>query len=712
LAGKRRMSKQQPEPEPRELAYQAYLFIQDLANSTNSMKDPVVIRALKTIRSFPDNKKIAMQYVNMVRKHLKSKEEFTKRFPNPFLPNPTDEQMIGDILIGNLKHTAANFGINLDELKQHTLITGRSGSGKTTLIYIILAQLLEFKVPFWVFDFKQDYRHLAKTGRVLVFDYESFRFNPLRPPEGVKPKLWMQSFSNIFCQAYYLLAGTKKIVLDHIDRLYSDYGVFSGSDRFPTMLDFYDSLQMYKPAAKSWRELNFWESAVNRTRECLISYDEAFDCDRGFSIEDLLENNVVLELEGLVTENQDFLMTIILRWVFQYRINRSERNGLRHIFLFDEGKRAYNRKKEFDEKLGTSEIAQFTSTIREFGEGLVVADQIPAELGESIKSNVYTMICMSQSGIRNIMDMGRSMSLNKNQSDYISMLKSDSNEGIFEAIVKLSSRWQYPFLVHIQPLSIRKDVTNDDIKALMLPHIERMNNLLVGRKPYQKIIDAKEEEERLNQQKERNKRREEAKKKKEVEGNILIKILTNIREQPFISQKERIKMLQLKGSTSTTNKYFNTLIHKGLATKEKISIGKDFSATFYDITDNGAGFAKMTKVAIPGKAGFKHKFCQHKIKEFYENLGFENVEIEKRYGLKNVDIGFKDESGNKAAVEIELNNTDNLVLNVHRDLDEGVEKVVIVAPNKRRMSTYKKRFESYSETEREKLEFRVITDFL
>jgi len=706
------MTNERPSLGARDQSHRAYVFIQDLANRTNSLDDPVVVRALRTIKSFPDNTEIVNKYVEMVRKHLKPKVVVEKQFPNPFLPNPPDEDMHGDIFIGNLRYTAANFGINLEELTQHTLITGRSGSGKTTLIYIILAQLLEFEVPFWVFDFKQDYRHLAKTERVLVFNYESFRFNPLRPPEGVKSKLWMQSFANIFCQAYYLLAGTKKIILDHLERLYSDYGVFSGSDRYPTMLDLYDSLQLYKPVTKSFREMNFWESAVNRTRECLFSYDETFDCDKGYSIEELLEKNVVLELEGLVTENQDFLMTIILRWVFQYRISKSERNGLRHVFLFDEGKRAYNRKKEFDEKLGTSEIAQFTSTIREFGEGLVVADQIPFELGESIKSNVYTMICMSQSGAKNIMDMGRSMSLTRNQSDYISMLRSDSNEDVFEAIVRLNGRWLNPFLIHVQPLKIKKDVSNEDVKTLMLPYIETTDSFIVGRKPYKEIIFEKKEGERLKQQKERDRRREEAKKKKEVEGNILIKILTNIREHPFVSQKERINALKLEGSTSTTNKYFNTLIYKGLATKEKISIGKDFSATFYEITDKGAEYAKMAKVAIPGKADFKHKFCQHKIKEFYENLGFENVVIEKRYGIKNVDIGFKDESGNKAAVEIELNNTDNLVLNVHRDLDEGVEKVIIVAPNKRRMSTYKKRFESYTETEKEKLEFRVITDFL
>ena len=168
--------------------------------------------------------------------------------PDSFSPNPSGgsgSDVDGHVRIGKVRQTGAPFGLNFDELGEHTLIAGRAGAGKTTLIYIILIQLLKYGIPFWAFDFKEDYRHLAKTGNVLVFNCETFRFNPLRPPVGVEPRIWMQAFTNVFCQAYWLLSGSKAIILQHINNLYTDYGVFSGGDVYPTMLDLYDSLKNY-----------------------------------------------------------------------------------------------------------------------------------------------------------------------------------------------------------------------------------------------------------------------------------------------------------------------------------------------------------------------------------------------------------------------------------------------------------------------------------
>ncbi len=699
-----------PGEDTRDYAFHSYIYIQNLANSLNSSDDPLVKRALRMIKSFPNNKAIIDRNVNDVKRHLKPKQAARAIHPNPFEPNPDNNAVDGDLRLGNVKYSGANFGLNLHELGEHTLITGRSGAGKTTLIYIMLSQLLEYGIPLWAFDFKQDYRHLARTGKVLVFDWETFRFNPLRPPPNVNPKLWIQAFTNVFCQSYYLLAGSKAILVDELETLYNDYRVFEGSDAYPTLYDLYDSLLARKLERKYGRETDSWESVKTRTKTCLLSFGKMLNCNKGFPIDDLLNKNVVFELEGLISENYTFILSIILRHIFEYRISNNQRSGLKHIFLFDEAKTVYNRQKERDTKIGLPEIAQFTSKIREFGEGLVVADQMPTELADSIKANVYTVICMSQAGGPNVAEMSRAMGLAIEQREACMALKADKDAQVFEAIVKLSSRWHTPFVIHVVPFHVKKDVANEDLKRIMSPILDEMNQRVIPRTEYKLVQSAKQQDEKEREAKERAQRQAAAEEKEEVEGNILIQILTNIREHPFIDQKSRIQMLGLASSSSTTDRYFKEMIAKNFVTVHKIGLGKGLSTkVLYEITEKGAEYAKMDKVEVHGKGDLKHKFWQHTIKEFYKSLGH-NAEIEKRFGIKNVDVGFETD-GKKTAIEVELTPA-HLIENIQRDMEAGCTEIIIAVPNKRNITTYKKKIEYYRKEFLEKIEFKVLTDFL
>ncbi|RJX20079.1 MAG: DUF87 domain-containing protein [Desulforudis sp.] len=631
--------------------------------------------------------------------------------PDPFTPNPSANDVDGQVRLGKVRQTGVPFGLNLDELGEHTLITGRAGSGKTTLIYLIIAHLLSYKIPFWAFDFKQDYRHLARSNKVLVFDWKNFRFNPLRPPKGTDPEIWMQAFINVFCQSYWLLSGSKAVIFEHVDKLYREYGVIDGGKVFPTMLDLLESLEGHKLERKYGREAGFFESAHNRVSECLLSLKNLLDCDQGFPIEELLEQNVVFELQGMLAENQSFLLTIILRYVFQYRLSNEQRSGLKHVFLFDEAKSAYSKKREFTKELGVAEIAQFTSMIREFGEGLVVADQMPTELADSIKANVYTVICMSQSGGANILEMSRAMGLKQEQADICRALESDKANQVFEAIVKLNGRWQAPFVIQIIPAQFHKSLSTKELTGFMQPLLEKLGHKLIPRTEYKLIKHAQQKAEDMRRAETREARKEETQRKEAIEGNILIKILTNIRDHPFIDQKTRIQMLGLPSSSSTTDKFFKELVAREFVIIHRIGLGRGRSTrVLYEITDKGKKFASMDKVEIKGKGSFKHKFWQHTIKKYYEDQGYK-AEIEKLYGSKNVDVGFT-QDGKRVAVEVELT-PDNLIENIEKDLDVGCDNIIIVAPNRKAINKYKNLIYPFIISATAiNIEFKILTGFL
>jgi len=306
--------------------------------------------------------------------------------------------------------------------------------------------------------------------------------------------------------------------------------------------------------------------------------------------------------------------------------------------------------------------------------------------------------------------MSRAMGLTPEQADVCRVLEADKITGIFEAIVKLNGRWQQPFVIQVAPVQVVKDVSDAELRSLMEPVLEKLEQEVIPCTPYQQFLDAKRKAEEEQKAEARQARREETEKKEAIEDNTLIKILTNIREHPFVDQKTRIQMLNLPSSTSTTDKLFKELAKREFVIVHRIGLGRGKSTrVLYEITDKGRQFASMDKLSIPGKGSFKHKFWQHVIKEHYDGLGC-RAEIEKRYGSKNVDVGFE-QDGKRVAVEIELS-PDHLTDNVSKDLAAGCERIVICVPNKRSVSVYKKKLSGFDPVLDKKVEFKVLSEYL
>ncbi len=128
-----------------------------LVNQAEMERNPLVIRLLRII-ALEYDENLVRDVLEIIRPGLIRKS----LNPDPFSPSPKGSDVDGLIRIGRVRGTGAPFGLNTDELNQHTLIVGRSGSGKTTIMYLMMLQLLKAGIPFMAFDFKRDYRHLLR----------------------------------------------------------------------------------------------------------------------------------------------------------------------------------------------------------------------------------------------------------------------------------------------------------------------------------------------------------------------------------------------------------------------------------------------------------------------------------------------------------------------------------------------------------------------
>ena len=125
--------------------------------------------------------------------HLGECYESSQILLNP----PTREMSAGEYSLGKVSynsHELYPFGLREDELLQHVALFGRTGSGKTNCGFLLINNLLEKQKPFWIFDWKRNYRNLLSfpaAENVKLFtvgrDISPFLFNPLIPPEGTKP---------------------------------------------------------------------------------------------------------------------------------------------------------------------------------------------------------------------------------------------------------------------------------------------------------------------------------------------------------------------------------------------------------------------------------------------------------------------------------------------------------------------------------------------
>lgn len=161
---------------------------------------------------------------------------------DPFIPYPEQSEIDGPIRLG--KCGEAFFGLYPQELMEGMVIVGRPGAGKTTLNYHLIEKANAQGIFCLILDIKQDYRHIIrKITNTLVFRCEAeldlFKWNPLACPTGSLSNLtgWISTFSDITAEAHAVYDGTGNYIGEHVYKLYKKFGVFEGSNAYPSLWD-------------------------------------------------------------------------------------------------------------------------------------------------------------------------------------------------------------------------------------------------------------------------------------------------------------------------------------------------------------------------------------------------------------------------------------------------------------------------------------------
>lgn len=569
----------------------------------------------------------------------------------PFTDDPAEPP--ADAIDLGTSFTGSQFTVPEPALSKHLLVYGQSGAGKTTLLYNVLD---EVSVPFWVFDLKRDFRHLARTDMdVLVVPWHQLRVNPLQPPPGVSMQRWAQVVAEVFGHSHGLLSASKNHFMSAVMDLYDQHTDDSErSQSAPTLHDLTTLLadnrpQQYTPSAQ------YHDRIQNRINALLDVAGPVFT--EHYPLTDLLDRNVVFEFDGLRHDLQDFLMELLFAWVYEYRLSHGNRGtDLRHVFVLDEGKRVFSVYKERQDAAGLPHIDTITARMREFGEALLVADQEPTKLTDSIKANTFTTVLLPMGDATQFHEAAGSLHLSDRQRNYAQSLN------VGQGIVQVGN--DDPVPVQFPDFPIEKTVTDTELERRFAGTWQTLSASPSSPSSLQAGDTADEPEEPVQST-------EQAADEADIDlSEAAESLLQDVVESPYRKLTDRYQALSM--SRYRGNKAKKELLDAGIVAERTVE-KKYGQPTLLELTDTGRAYLAEQGVEVSrrGRGGIVHRYWQHFLCDAFDEAGFD-AEIEQ----DDADIGL--EIGDaRIAIEVAMTAADREVKHVRDRLSADFDQVVV-----------------------------------
>lgn len=305
--------------------------------------------------------------------------------------------------------------------------------------------------------------------------------------------------------------------------------------------------------------------------------------------------------------------------------------------------------------------------LREYGQGIVLADQCISTIKEVVKSNVYTIIGMNQTGQKDRREMVSVLGLDTNQAQAINFL--DVGQGI----IRLAGRFPFPQIIKfpfIQPKNFSENKL-DESNAKN----QKVNELLSMVKPVvvENSTSLQIEQRTLKYTKKSNIKQIPAK-----SYDMLLDIFNRF----DVASTSRAKDFGL--SASAADKIFKYIEREQLVEVVRLNLtgGRGKNSKFYILT-NPKGYDTISKTPLKksGGTGAMHFFLERYLKKHLPAKDFTELTIEKNIGGKRIDL-FGKFGELKIAIEICCTTMKTEYLNVLKDIDK-CDFVIIATPDKK-----------------------------
>lgn len=351
------------------------------------------------------------------------------------------------IKIGNLvsdEGDAIYIGCPMKSWTQHALVVGMPGTGKTTFAVNMLTQFAKNHIPFLAIEpTKTEYRAMIDAvDNLQIFtpgnsSVSPFVINPFIPPKGITVEQYIPSLLSAFKAAFSMDGPLEMIFLKAVNACYIEYGWKQYSkygDKDVTVFGMFEYILCFKRIMKTMdynkeTKSNIETAGLLRLMNLIEQNSNIYDTIHTIPIEDLLTRPTVLELNAIDNDEQKALIIalVLASACIHIKNNPSSNGQLKNVILIDEAHVLLDAGNDSDNS-GSSKgttvktIQKMIAEIRSYGTGIVIADQKPSAVTESIVSNTNVKVSFRLTSPKERNLIAESMDMPENNVEYISRL--------------------------------------------------------------------------------------------------------------------------------------------------------------------------------------------------------------------------------------------------------------------------------------------------
>lgn len=594
---------------------------------------------------------------NRMRDYLLYKAAPQMKNPDPYYPYPKQEDFSGDLELGMTQNSLV-WRINQNELCKNLLCSGIVGAGKTTMSFGLIKKLDNLSVKTMDFGMKQDVRHIAcKEVPMLVLRFSrnaNFQLGDIfEAPQGVDEIDYQTEVIKCFAVTTFIGESGKALLLEAITTLRAKQGYVD----LTCLISYLKRMKCFSKRMADWLS-----TCVNRLTEFHIKFGKMLSAKNCFPFEKVIERfNIESELDGS-GEFRFFFPAFVELRLFKYRIaNNMRGNKLRTVIVCDEVNTLAGKKIEAHAAaLGSMPtLLEYMPLCREFDIGHILCSNQPSEVSNVLKAQSGMKMSMRLGYWPDIVDIGNSMTLNKEQMEVIVDLPPG------HAVVKMQGL--DPFRTKIPNFEIEKTVTDDEINK---------NN--------QRVLEGTEWQSFLVSDTGSNNIVIPLGNMNEIEemDEVMRSYLFDVYNRSAVGLTERFKSLRL--SVRRGNQITESMNNQGFINIHEINLsGRGSKTKFLELTKKGHDALGVTPRKRKGKGcGFLHELVQHKIAEHLRNIEeIKKVSIEGILLDKSIDILAEVTDGKKIAFETAMTHLNELN-NIQKDIEAGCDYIIIVCKDK------------------------------
>ena len=632
----------------------------------------------------------------------------------PFPPPDRRFAAAGDVPVGTIAFGPKKlypFRLKSPRLTEHLLIAGRSGSGKTNLTFVAMQGLMERGIKVLAIDWKRGYRDLMPLRddlRVYTVgrDVSPFRFNPLIPPPGCEPNVWIKLIVDVIASAYLGGEGVISLLVAGLDHLYQQRTqAIDTCVKWPTVSDLLVWLRTVKLKGRA----AMWQASAERILLAMTygDFGAVVDAQDNACVLDLLDHNVVLEMDGLSSQSDRRLFSEALTlYLYRYRLARGPRRALTNLIVLEEAHNLLLRKAA---EARESVLETSIRMIRQYGMGYVFVDQSASLLSKVAFANSYATIALNQKLRSDVQTIAGAMNLSDEQKEVLSKL------AIGTAVVRLADEYPEPFMVNVPRSLVREGSVSDEaVRARMGGCSGKSSSARAGQHEPPAIPALPSQDKKDKKPEPATERRShppnpEGTTEPGSPSSVVVSHLppSPPHQAPDMS-REDIRFLADVAAhplSTTVPRYqrLNLSRRRGNAIRQHLEVAgiiepvrlatRAGQVVLYELTDLGRAVCRRQHIA-PGPAppeSLEHRYWTRRVRQHFEAEGWEVEQEHVVQGNGVVDLVAK-RPGRRAAIEIETGKS-NVLGNLSKLRHAEFDSIVLVATSPEAVTVCQKAIE-------------------